>query len=257
MKNKGEITTTDLWNDIYRNRKLPIIPDTKSWLDYQIYTSIDKYFKKDKKKRFIEAGCAPGKYGVYFAKSFGYEVFGFDYSPSGVALTKTNWNILNVKGEVIEADVFDLPDRFQNFFDVVLSAGFIEHFSDPKKIVDILSLLLKKNGLIVTIVPNTYRCLNSILKKAFCYKEYLKIKETHIPIDMDNLLNYHSGFDILCAKRIIGFFPESIFSSSDVLSRIMKRIFRKALFLFMYVRLNKFLQYDFFASHFMIIGKKN
>lgn len=249
-----KITNKTQWDNIYLHGKIPRIPDTKSWLGRQIYTTINKHFKKVKTKKFIEAGCAPGEYGVYFAKSFGYEIFGFDYSREGVLLTKSNWNMLNIKGDVVEADVYNLPDYYQNYFDVVFSAGFIEHFKDPQEIINIFHSLLKENGLIVTIIPNTCNCLNSSLKKTFANHDYIKMKKTHIPIDFDDLLKYHSNYKILCAKRIVGFFPDSIFSYNNVLSKIAKKILTMALII--PARLNMVLQYNYFSSHFMIIGKK-
>ncbi len=250
------ITTKEQWNNVYSAlyEKLPITPTDKSWIGYQIYTELIKYFEKDSTKKFIEAGCAPGEYGIFFAKLFEHEIFGFDYSPEGLALTKSNWELSNIKGNIIEADIFDLPDYYQNNFDVVFSAGFIEHFRDPQEIIDIFHSLLKKDGLIVTIIPNTYSCLNMTLKKIFSTDNYLKIKDTHIPIDFETLLQYHCRFDILCAKRIVGFFPDSIFSSRNILSKMMSRILNKALII--PARLNRVLQYNYLSSNFMIIGKK-
>lgn len=108
-------------------------------------------------KNFIEIGCAPGNYLVKFKREFGVDAFGVDYEEEGCAKTIRNVARYGIpKENIILADFFD-----ENFlsanrekFDVVFSAGFIEHFRQPENMVKKQASLLAKNGLLISIIPN-------------------------------------------------------------------------------------------------------
>lgn len=61
-----------------------------------------------------------------------------------------------VQGKVYCCDIFSIPDDLVERFDVVVSFGLIEHFSNTTEIVAALSRLIKPGGLIFTNVPNMH-----------------------------------------------------------------------------------------------------
>lgn len=161
-----EITGSTYWdkrtNELLR-RALPIEVYPKPYLYKRFHEIFMKLFKKfdTKGKTLIEVGCTPGRWLIYFAKYHGFRVYGIDYSKIGCALTRQNFALSGVEGNVIEADF--LTHKFYDDFDVVFSHGFIEHFEDPKIPLLKMRRILKPGGFLITDVPNfespVYRAL--------------------------------------------------------------------------------------------------
>lgn len=122
----------------------------------------DRYLPKDNNFRLMEIGCAPGNFLLSYHKRYGYEPWGIDYSHIGVEKTQENFKNYGIKSDnVIEADFFSsvISQKFNNFFDVVTSHGFIEHFDDPENVIKRHVDLLKVGGFLIVSIPNL-RCFN-------------------------------------------------------------------------------------------------
>jgi SAM-dependent methyltransferase len=102
---------------------------------------------------FLEVGCAPGRFMAYFHREFGYYPAGVDYSSVGVRATHQNMASLHVDAEVFEGDflTFNAGGRT---FDIVFSAGFLEHFDPMPPVVDRFASMSR--WFVVTLVPNVY-----------------------------------------------------------------------------------------------------
>jgi 2-polyprenyl-3-methyl-5-hydroxy-6-metoxy-1,4-benzoquinol methylase len=249
-----KLSEYEYWDSVYTDLKLPRCFNDKDWKGYQIKRMVKNHLNGGK---FLEAGCAPGKFGAYFSK-YGYEIYGFDYSDKGIAQTKKNWELLGVNGKVKKVDLLSLDDEFEGSnFDLVWSYGLIEHFEDPELVVKILSSLVKPNGILITIIPNT--CNNSLkmmLTYRFNYNKFKHIKSTHKEIQLQQLRSYHrNNLEVLSTKRVIGVNLSSIRKNKDskiktkfilYLNRIQS-IFRSVLYK---------LQYDYLASNFVCVARK-
>ncbi len=103
--------------------------------------------------RFLEIGCAPGKMLAWVGQKLGAEVAGLDYSPRGMALTRGLLQKLDIQADLrcedLAATSFT-PDSF----DVVYSAGLIEHFDDPSEVVRQHVRLARPGGLALVTVPH-------------------------------------------------------------------------------------------------------
>src|ERR1019366_90576 len=103
--------------------------------------------------KFLEIGCAPGKILSWTAAVLGAEVSGLDYSRPGVRVARRLFPELGLTADIRNEDVFSTTFA-EGSFDVVYSAGVIEHFEDPSRIVRIHAQLLKPGGLALITVPN-------------------------------------------------------------------------------------------------------
>lgn len=107
--------------------------------------------------RLLEIGSAPGNHLVALHRRFGFIPYGVEYTESGVALNRDLF-IRNAlpPTNVIHSDVFSpgFQSEYREFFDVVLSRGFIEHFEDPREAVRSHLALLKPGGTMVVMIPN-------------------------------------------------------------------------------------------------------
>src|SRR5687768_8189728 len=89
--------------------------------------------------RVLEIGSAPGDVLVDFAQRLGMVPFGVEYSEEGAEVNRRLFEAHGLNPDhVIHADLFseEFQNRYRGAFDVVYSGGFIEHFSDPKDVID-------------------------------------------------------------------------------------------------------------------------
>jgi 2-polyprenyl-3-methyl-5-hydroxy-6-metoxy-1,4-benzoquinol methylase len=103
--------------------------------------------------RYVELGCAPGKILAWVAKQLDTDVSGLDYSERGIQWSRRLFETLGLSADLRCEDV-----RAASFepgtFDLVFSAGLVEHFDDPREIVRTHVLLLRPGGRAVITVPN-------------------------------------------------------------------------------------------------------
>lgn len=81
-------------------------------------------------------------------------------------------------------------------YGLVYSIGVIEHFEDPKSILEIFSTFLNDGGIIVSIIPNfSFFSFHKLL----CYLYQPKILEIHNLMNLQKLENMHKidGFSIV------------------------------------------------------------
>ena len=192
LSNKG------YWEDIYRRRK-GVMSRTSdrlfNWLDSETFDAMLDYsdyqlweiiFKKhlpapDNTLCAIEVGCAPGEFLVKLNKKYSYQVFGVEYAASGVELCRNIFkhNSLD-ENHIIHADFFsaDFLQKYRNHFDVVISRGFIEHFNDYTRVVDLHASILKPGGTLIVTIPR-FKGANHLLMSYF-NKENLAIHNNGI-----------------------------------------------------------------------------
>jgi len=146
--------TRQYWNATWKGIRLPAIVNPAKHYSYFVLDNIFQAHIPKEKQSFLEIGCAPASWLVYFHRRFGLKVHGADYSKTGCASSRQNLALTGVKGKIHHSD-------FQHFFpsrkyDVVFSNGFLEHFDEPEA----MRVLRKKydltssKGFVITIVPN-------------------------------------------------------------------------------------------------------
>jgi SAM-dependent methyltransferase len=103
--------------------------------------------------RFLEIGCAPGNLLIWIAKVLHADVAGLDYSERGLAFARQLFQTFNIKCDLRHENVFTTTFEPESF-DIVFSAGVIEHFDDPREIVRKHVALLKPGGKAIIAIPN-------------------------------------------------------------------------------------------------------
>jgi 2-polyprenyl-3-methyl-5-hydroxy-6-metoxy-1,4-benzoquinol methylase len=101
----------------------------------------------------LEIGCAPGAtMEIVHEACPRFRLHGVDYSQVGLENTRHRLAQLGIAAELHFGDVFqvELPQQY----DVVMSAGVIEHFVDPLSIVQHHVRLCKPGGVVVVTVPH-------------------------------------------------------------------------------------------------------
>lgn len=133
-------------------------------------------------KRILELGCAGGKQLIYFAKEFGYEIYGIDTSERGVAIARANLKRAGVQGTILCEDMFETSFN-KGFFDIVYSMGLVEHFDKPEEVIDVHIGLLKRGGILMITVPNFNGSIHLAFRKLV--KQDKALLETHNLTVMD------------------------------------------------------------------------
>lgn len=112
-------------------------------------TAIMKYKLPKDKLKIFDAGCGNGYTAGYFL-SKGYEVTGCDASKQGVELASKSYP----SGKFQVASVYDdLPEKFGNEWNVILSTEVIEHLYNPRLYAKNLYNILDENGCLIITTP--------------------------------------------------------------------------------------------------------
>ena len=151
---------------------------------YPSYLLFDVFCKKylpGGNLKIIEIGSAPGENLVTISRKFDYIPYGVEYTESGVEATRELFEANDLEpGNIILADFFDekFQEKYTGQFDIVMSLGFIEHFTEPKSVVEKHINLLKPGGYLLVAIPN-FRGINYLLSSYFC-KHTLKAHNLEI-----------------------------------------------------------------------------
>ncbi len=110
--------------------------------------------------KVLEVGSAPGDFLVRLHKIYGVTPYGVEYSETGVVQNKELFRLHNIDPDnVIHADFFDdeFHEKFRGYFDIVVSWGFIEHFTDVEEVIERHLNVLAEGGKLIILIPNLNR----------------------------------------------------------------------------------------------------
>lgn len=159
------------WNNSWAASKLP---DAMNPTDMSLDNYVSRRFHglfvnlfdglQTRSLKLLEVGCAKSVWLPYFAKEFGFEVSGLDYSPIGCQMATQITSANGVDAKIICADLFSPPLDMLGQFDVVVSFGVVEHFEDTSSCLKSVSAFLKPGGILITSIPNMVGLIGSIQK---------------------------------------------------------------------------------------------
>ena len=173
---------------------------------YRERSSIQKY-KKEKgleSLSSLDVGCGDGNFLISLKNSQN-SLYGIDIDTLVIENLQKKHGI---KGEVTTIDDFKTSQKF----DVISMSHFLEHSSDPKKTLEKVKSLLKKDGLLLIKLPN----INSITFKIFgkyCYS--LDIPRHLYMFSPKTISNYLelTGFEVIsCNSNLEKYIYPSIYN---------------------------------------------
>jgi 2-polyprenyl-3-methyl-5-hydroxy-6-metoxy-1,4-benzoquinol methylase len=183
------------WDDAWNEAAIPgAWNPQKGGLNNYVQKRFDEYFKRIFKalgsvrgKKLLEVGCANSASLPYFAREFGFEVTGIDYSEIGCEGARNVLKRECIKGTIYCEDFFAPSKNLIGQFDVVVSFGVVEHFQDTAGCIAALSILLKPGGIMITAVPNMTGTIGYFLKILNpC------LLEMHVQLDKNSLSKAHN-----------------------------------------------------------------
>ena len=102
--------------------------------------------------RFLEVGCAPAKFMIYYHQVFGWEVAGIELSEAGLDRAKESLVANHIEARLYAGDIFKIEPECQ--YDVVGSFGLVEHFDDPLPCYRAMARWIRPGGAMIVTVPN-------------------------------------------------------------------------------------------------------
>ena len=197
-----ELTSKKYWSKYWKSK--PKIDGLIIEKDFLFHDVLNKYVPKKQKINFLEIGGFPGQWAIFFAKYWGADCTLLDryIDQETIEVLSRDNEVKNIN--VIEGDLFDLSVNRK--FDVVMSAGFIEHFSDVAGVIDKHIDYLEPDGTLILTVPNLLG-LNGLLQKIVdretydthfletMYDQNLKKIVSSRNLDIQ-YISYHSKFGV-------------------------------------------------------------
>ncbi len=135
------------WEKIYEKGKLLKMEP------HDEIESIAKYFKSNKANRILDLGSGGGRHLIFLARK-GFDVYGLDSSPTGLAFTLSCLADEKLVAHLTLSDMGKLPYD-DHYFDAVISVQVIHHnmVSGVIKTIQEISRVLAGNGLIWITMP--------------------------------------------------------------------------------------------------------
>jgi len=194
---RGALTGKEYWDAAWRGRRDGDRYATLGWIGRSYpYRALDRLLRSvlpvDPSRTVMELGSGPGRWLIYFHRTFGYRVFGCDYSPVSCEQARENLARSGIPATIMERDFRALEGQY----DVVFSAGVVEHFEDPGGLVETFAGLVAPGGFLVTDVPNL-RGLNGLYRRLLRPETFA----THRVIDLADLRAWHrrAGLEVVTA----------------------------------------------------------
>jgi SAM-dependent methyltransferase len=190
MKKEMRLTSREFWMNYWSNSSIQEVDNTPFFKEF-----ISLFPKSP--ARFIEIGGFPGTYSVYFKKYHQYDVTLLDFVIDKKAIAQIEEvNHLDVGTiKCTEGDLFDLAAP-ENKYDVVFSAGFIEHFKDSKPVFKKHLEYLKDDGTLFVSVPN-FKGIAGLVQRYFDPKNYAAHSLECMEIDFFKDLAKEENLEIL------------------------------------------------------------
>jgi SAM-dependent methyltransferase len=167
---KQNLTDRAFWKSFWESR-IGLIFSIKK--DYIFGDILAKLIAKKDAKTAIELGGFPGYYAIYLKKYQGMDTTLLDYfiHPQLVNQLLEKNGLYEGDIKIIEADLFTYVPPVQ--YDMVLSFGLIEHFSDTKSIIEKHLPYLKPGGTLFITLPN-FKGVNGWVQRKFDLENYNK-----------------------------------------------------------------------------------
>jgi SAM-dependent methyltransferase len=148
------ITDKQYWDNFWQTYSLPQTVD----LNFSNDRIIAEFIRENVpfgsgSESALEIGCAPGKWMIFLGQEMKYVPEGCEYLHSAVEVTEKNLRMNGQNtGGVHEGD-FLTSDFDLHSYDLVISLGFLEHFSDPGPVIEKMLKIIKPGGVLLIGIP--------------------------------------------------------------------------------------------------------
>lgn len=183
-----KLTTSSFWDNCYAGRELNPLDVTsyKQLVTMQVIKILES-MNLDQ-KAICELGGGDAQLLTHLAKLHPSAHFSIlDFSEQGCQLARLRAAKEGVQLGICQADVFFPPPEQLERFDIVLSQGVVEHFTDLVRVLTAKRALLLPGGKMFTSIPN----FSSPIYAWLCKKWSRSVWEDHIPHTLQGFVHSH------------------------------------------------------------------
>jgi SAM-dependent methyltransferase len=146
------LTSSSYWDEQWRGIELPYLVDPAAYW-WSTFIRLFERVLSTLPGTVLEVGCGASEWLVYFERRYGARSFGIDYSSVACEIGARNLELAGCSSRIVRADVRALPFRPASF-DLVFSAGVVEHFERYADLIHTMGGLVRPGGQLLTTVPN-------------------------------------------------------------------------------------------------------
>lgn len=164
------------------------------------------YFRNNRAKRLskylptgakvLDIGCGNGKFLQSLLRIKSYELFGIEMEGNSA---KRAARIKEIK---LKIGALSKDDFNENSLDAVCLFHVFEHLTEPKETLQLLSGIIKKDGILMISIPNIDSFQSRIFKGKWLHLDPPRHLLFFTPTDLNNLLKEY-GFELIHQKHFI------------------------------------------------------
>lgn len=149
---EGALTSQAYWDDRWAAIRLPYVIDPRvHW--WGSFVALFERVLWPEPATVLEVGSGACEWLIHFEDRYQARTFGLDYSAVGCRVGAENLRLAGQTPRIVRGDIGALPLQ-ERAFDLVFSAGVIEHFETYADLVGDLARLVRPGGQLLTTVPN-------------------------------------------------------------------------------------------------------
>ncbi|MBT5657273.1 MAG: class I SAM-dependent methyltransferase [Phycisphaerae bacterium] len=150
------LTNQETWHGRHTEQRISASRTNRiPWSIRQQHALLQRILPTGPDVKTLEVGCYPGGFLKYFHRTFGHTVTGLEYVLESCDRCKAMLEAQDVPATVIHGDLFkDKWNTDQSLWDVVFSAGLIEHFDDSSPAIEKHLQLVSPGGHCIITLPN-------------------------------------------------------------------------------------------------------
>ncbi len=196
-------------------------------------TSLRLLERYGKGAKVLEAGCGSGVW-AFLLEQVGFEIWGVDFSEAAIKGATEYAKYHNLSSRFFQGDVREMsfPD---NYFDVVVSYGVIEHFPDSENAVKEFYRVLRPGGACLVTAPNPFtfhrligRHVLNITKSARL--GYVGYEDNYTPRALAEMLKELGFQEVTCGILEQGLLFGMFWPSIPVVGKALYYLLQKASF---------------------------
>lgn len=134
------------YTEYFKIKLIPAIDYRRNVLAVNKYNQISEYFNDAGKA--LDIGCGLGEVLSVF-KENKWDCTGVEFNKFAASYASDKFGI-----KVINKSIFDIEESSSSKYDLIMLWGVLEHFYDPKKILQKINKLLNPGGLLLLEVPS-------------------------------------------------------------------------------------------------------
>lgn len=152
------------------------------------HTSLMNLLARYLRGKVIEVGAGDSHLLIDVQKRFQpARAVGLDYLPQACELLRERARHAGSPIEIACADLYAPPSELLGTFDLVMSYGVVEHFTDLDGVIAAIARFAKPEGAVFTLIPNVKGSIYQGLMKRWNRKVY----DAHVPYDATDLALAH------------------------------------------------------------------